>query len=120
MEQLQSHAQRPDRIDKVDAFVERVLAVQDSLRIDDDLEELRYVVFSTVASRLVKFSGLFSSEGVAIKRAKEVAMDGLFTTAVAPVGKWAYFGKDLVGMSTEAAVRRFVHTTNDGLSLIHI
>jgi hypothetical protein len=115
MSQLQQHSQRPERIEKVDDFVKQVLAVQDSLRIDDDLEELRYVVFSGVANRLVKFSGLFNNEGVAIERAKKVSMDGLFTTAVAPVGKWTYFGKDLGQLSTADAVRRFADVINAGI-----
>ena len=113
--QQQQHSQRPEQITDADAFVAKVLAVQDPLRIDDDLEELRYVVFSGVANRLVKFSGLFNNQNVAIERAKKVAMDGLFTTAVAEVGKWAYFGTDLGKITTEQAVQRFVNITNDGI-----
>ena len=38
--QQQQHSQRPEQITDADAFVAKVLAVQDPLRIDDDLEEL--------------------------------------------------------------------------------
>lgn len=113
--QQQQHSQRPEQITDADAFVAKVLAVQDPLRIDDDLEELRYVVFSGVANRLVKFSGLFNNQNVAIERAKKVAMDGLFTTAVAEVGKWAYFGSQLGKITTEQALRKFIDQTNDGI-----
>ena len=62
------NVQTPTLIEDKDRFVGNVLAVQDSYRIDDDLEELKYFAFTVLANRMVKFSGLFPTERAAIER----------------------------------------------------
>lgn len=99
-------------IDDVDGFVERVLGVQDPYRIDDDLQELKYVAFTVLANQMVKFSGLFADEQSAVERAKQVALDGLFTSAVAPVGRWSVFGRGMDEQTVEDAVRAFADASN--------
>ena len=107
-----ANVQSPTLIEDVPGFVRKVTEVQDPYRIDDNLEELKYVAFAVLANRMVKFSGLFPTKDLAVERAKKVAMDGAFTTAVGQVGKWGVFGRGMDTMRVDDAVRLFAQVVN--------
>jgi hypothetical protein len=108
----ENEIQLPTRIENVDEFVEKCLNVQDKLRIDDDLNELKFCVVSNIGSKLVKFSGLFSDRDVAIERAKEISMKSTITTAVVHFGKFCYFGDNML-LDTKTALKKFVDSCNE-------
>jgi hypothetical protein len=100
--------QLAEPIEDIDAFIRETKGQAFEELVDDDLDPYTHVALSYVKDKMIKFSGVFTSELAARTQATEIS-EGLFDTYIVPFQELFVLGS----MTVDDALRAFAEQYNE-------
>jgi hypothetical protein len=108
----QDDTQIAERVDDVDQFVKDIMEQSFEEQVDDELEPYTHVALNYIQKKMIKISGVFTSEQKATDQAKSVS-EGMFDSYVAPFQKMFVLGPTENTKDVKTALSDFAKIYNE-------